>query len=252
MNNFNYQYNFSEQHKELYDIPERQQKANKIISVLKEYFKGDLKNKKLIDVGCSTGIMTKLLSEHFSETAGVDIDINAIAYAKENFKNENLNFYVKDAMNLDFPDSSADVVNCSHIYEHVPDSKKLMSEIYRILKPEGVCFFAAGNRFVLIEAHYKLPLLSVIPKWMAHKYIKLFNKADFYYENHLTYWRLKKLVSAFEINDFTKEIIKYPDKYYANDMIKDKSASQYFYLAIMNLAYWICPTYIWVLKKKSL
>lgn len=75
-----------------------------------------------------------------------------------------------------------------------------MDEIYRVLRPGGVCFLAAGNRFVFMEAHYHLPFLSVIPKWMAHKYINLFKKADYYYETHLTYWGLKKLVSKFDIN----------------------------------------------------
>ena len=122
-------------------------------------------------------------------------------------------------------------------------------KFFEFLKPGGVCFFAAGNRLVFMEAHYKLPLLSVIPKWLAHKYIKLFNKADFYYENHLTYWGLKKLVSKFQIIDYTQEIIKHPKKYFATEMIKNKSFIQYFYLLILNFLYFTCPTYIWLLKK---
>jgi len=125
-----------------------------------------------------------------------------------------------------------------------------MDEIYRVLRLGGVCFFAAGNRFVLIEAHYHLPLLSVIPKWMAHKYIKIFKKSDYYYETHLTYWGLKKLVNQFEINDYTIQIIKNPIKFYASEMVTENSLSHFIYLNILKIAYWICPTYIWVLKKR--
>jgi ubiquinone/menaquinone biosynthesis C-methylase UbiE len=248
MQEYQYQYNYSDRHTILYNNDERQQKANKIISVLKDYVKGNLKDLKLIDVGSSTGIMTSLLSEYFSETVGIDIDEKAVKFAKDNFENDHLHFSVHDCMNIDFADNSFDVVNCSHIYEHVPDSKRLMSEIHRILKPGGICFFAAGNRIIFIETHYKLPLLSVMPKWMSHKYIKLFKKADFYYENLLTYWGLKKLVSNFEVTDYTRDVIKNPTKFYATEMIKNKFTRSIF-LIILRIAYWACPTYIWVLKK---
>ncbi len=57
---------------------------------------------------------------------------------------------------------------------------------------------------------------------------ELFKKADYYYENHLTYWGLKKLVSEFEINDYTKEIIKKPQKYFATEMVKENSLTSIF------------------------
>lgn len=250
MESYQYQNHFSALHNELYNYEERQQKANKIIAILSDFLKCDLKDMNLLDIGSSTGIMTELLSENFSETVGIDIDEQGIKYAKKNFENVHLSFSLGDAMNIKFPNKYFDVINCTHIYEHVPDSTKLLREIHRVLKPNGVVFFAAGNRLNFMEPHYHLPLLSVIPKWLANKYIRLFKKADFYYENHLTYWGLKKLVSEFEINDYTKEVIKNPQKFFATEMVKDKSLLQYFYLAVLNLAYWVCPTYIWVLRKK--
>jgi ubiquinone/menaquinone biosynthesis C-methylase UbiE len=243
-----YQLNFSDNHKILYDENERKQKANKILAVLKDHL-GQLNNLKLLDIGSSTGIITSFLSKNFLETVGIDIDEKAVQYAKENFENEHLHFYIQDAINISFPDSSFDIVNCTHIYEHVPDSKRLMDEIYRVLRPAGVCFFAAGNRIQFFVEDYNLPLLSVIPKWLAHKYIRLFKKADFYYENSLSYWGLKQLTSRFEIIDYTKKVIKNPVKYYATDMVNENSITQWCYLFVLKIAYWICPTYIWILKK---
>ena len=65
---------------------------------------------------------------------------------------------------LDLPKASIDVITCSQIYEHVPSDKNLMKVIIGLLKPGGVCYFAAGNRFKIIEPHYKLPFLSYLPK----------------------------------------------------------------------------------------
>lgn len=244
-----YQYNYSQIDPILYNIEGREQKAKKIIAVLSDYFGTDLKHMKLLDIGSSTGIMTRFLSESFDETIGVDIDVKGVEYAKKNFESEKLHFELGDSMSLQFSDNSFDVINCTQVYEHVPDSKILMAEIYRILKPGGICYFSAGNRLVLIEGHYNLPLLSVFPKRMAHCYLRILKKGSYYYEKHLTYWGLKRLTSNFERIDYTGKIIADPIKYSATEMIRQGSIKQRVAKIILRVAYWIFPDYIWLLKK---
>ena len=49
---------------------------------------------------------------------------------------------------IQFPDASFDWVICNHVLEHVPDDRKALSELYRVLKPGGIAIlqtpFAAG------------------------------------------------------------------------------------------------------------
>tara|TARA_R110002051_G_scaffold63805_1_gene116098 strand:+ start:1964 stop:2728 length:765 start_codon:yes stop_codon:yes gene_type:complete len=42
-----------------------------------------------------------------------------------------------DICNLPFADNSFDVIFCNHVLEHIPDDKKAMQELFRILKPNG-------------------------------------------------------------------------------------------------------------------
>ena len=42
-----------------------------------------------------------------------------------------------DIMDIPRPDKSFDVALCSHVLEHVPDDRKAISELFRILKPGG-------------------------------------------------------------------------------------------------------------------
>ena len=217
-----YQLNFSKLQPSMYLEDGRIKKANKTISVLQDYF-NDISSFNLLDIGSSTGIMTNEYSKHFRDVTGVDLDTKAVQYSINKYKNHNLKFICSPIEEINIPDSFFDVITCSQIYEHVPSDKKLMEDIFRLLKPGGVCYFAAGNRFKIIEPHYKLPFLSFLPKKVANVYIRIFTKQDFYYENLKSLRNLKKLVSKFEIIDYTLKIIKYPSRYSADDMLSEKT-----------------------------
>lgn len=42
-----------------------------------------------------------------------------------------------DITDIQWPDDSFDVIYCCHLLEHVPDDRKAISEIFRVLKPGG-------------------------------------------------------------------------------------------------------------------
>jgi len=46
-----------------------------------------------------------------------------------------------DVQAIPFPDSNFDVVICNHVLEHVDDDRKAMSELLRVLKPDGFGIF---------------------------------------------------------------------------------------------------------------
>lgn len=247
-----YQYGFSEMlRRAMYDREARERKAQTMVAVLSDFLQSDFQSLSILDIGSSTGIIANYLSKYFGKVVGIDIDEPAIEFARVNFKKDNLEFAIGDAMNMDYPENKFDVVMCAHVYEHVPDTNRLIREIYRILKPGGVCYFAAGNRLNVNEPHYNLPLLSVVPRPLAHVYIKLSGKSKFYYEKHLSYWGLKKLVCNFELIDYTKKIIENPQFFHAEYMIRHGTIKAKLAKLIVHYAYWLCPSYIWLLRKKT-
>ena len=243
-----YQDNFSSEYDGfMYNKEKLIKKSKKTVSVLKDFF-GTLNDKCLLDLGCSTGIMTNYYSKYFKESTGIDIDKEAIVYAEKN-NGENAKYVLQNGDETNFPADTFDVITCTQIYEHVPDSKKLLDEIYRLLKPGGVCYFSAGNRINIMEPHHKLPFLSILPKSLANYYLYLFRGKRYYYENHLTYFGLKKLVKKFHIIDYTLKIVQDPLKYEAEDMIKPNSITSYLASLVAKNLYFLFPTYIWLLKK---
>lgn len=246
-----YQTDFAKHSDVAYDLERRRIKGKKIAAVISHYFNGDVGTLRVIDVGCSTGTLASVLGETFGSVIGVDIDTEAVDFAKKHFQSMNVMFEYGDSLNLDYPAESFDVVVCAHIYEHVPDAAKMMTEIGRVLKPNGICCFVAGNRLELMEPHHHLPLLSVIPRPLGHIYMRLAGKGSYYYEKHLTVWGLRQLVKNFSIVDYTSRVIKDPVTFNAQDVLSPGSMKHRIAKLIDKYFYWLVPDYIWILKKET-
>ena len=231
----------------MFEVDGRLKKAKKEIKILQKHL-GELSNKNLLDIGCSSGIMTDYYADFFQEVDALDIDQKAIEYALSNTKNKNINFILSPLEELQV-EKRYDVMICSHIYEHVPDSSILFERIYDLLKSGGVCYFAAGNRYQIYENHYNLYFLSYLPKKLANFYLKITKKGNYYYENHLSLLKLNKITKKFIKHDFTLEVIKYPKRYDADDMLEQDSFKHKIIVLLSKIFYFFIPTYIWVLEK---
>ncbi len=230
----------------MYDEISRIKKAKAIIYVLNDYFgTNKVKKLKILDVGASSGIMDNEISKHVNNVIGIDIDSQAIKFAQKKFKRKNLKFKVDDAMNLKEKPNTYDVVICAHVYEHVPDSAKLFKEIYKVLKPNGVCYLAAINSLWPMEPHYNLLFLSWLPRNLANIYVKLMGKANEYYEHPLSYWEIKKMTTYFAEIDYTSKIVINPKKFgYGNFQIENPITN-----FIAKFAKYFTPTMFLLLKK---
>lgn len=243
--NGNYQFDYAAQRPQMYDIQSREQKGVRMIKTLGYYFGNDkLKKLKVLDVGASTGIIDSVLAKSFGHVTGIDIDKKAIDFAKKQFRKKNLVFNVDDAMKLSFKDNAFDVVVCAHVYEHVPSSQKLFSEIHRVLKPNGVCYLAAMNSLWPIEPHYDLLFLSWLPKKLGNIYVRIFGKANKYHESPINPWQLRNVIYdlGFKIYDYTGKIIKNPEIFGYPENWKLLSP-------ITFLAKYLSPTLFWLLEK---
>jgi len=93
----------------------------------------ELKNKKILDIACGSGIFTVKFAKISKNVEAIDLTENAVKLTKIHLKLLGLNASVSkmDAQNLRFKDNSFDFVNAWGCLMHMPDTQKAINEIYR-------------------------------------------------------------------------------------------------------------------------
>jgi len=245
-----YQLGYSALHPEVTNPASRQRKAETAIFVVSNHLGRPPAGETVLDVGGSSGLMAEAFARLGCTVTAIDIDASAIELAQQRPEVAGLQFRVGDAMALDFANGSVDLVLCCHVYEHVPDAARMIAEIHRVLKPGGLCYFTAGNRLSWNEPHYNLPLLSTLPRALAHLYLRLLGRGNYYHEKHLSYWGLKTLVKSFSVHDVTLEIVMHPLRFGTAYMVRPGSLKQRAAEAVLRFIPWASPGYIWLLEKQ--
>lgn len=82
---------------------------------------------RVLDVGCGNKPYAKFFQGKCSEYIGCDIVQSSL----------NVVDVICEATNIPLKDSSFDTIFCTQVIEHVDDHNKLLSEMFRLLKPNG-------------------------------------------------------------------------------------------------------------------
>lgn len=105
--------------------------------VISEYLVGHLSTRKVndvLDLGCGRGVYSGILLEHSANVFGVDISEDACDFCGKLGYTEVFNASVD---NIPIENDKLDFVFTTEVLEHILDHKKMLSEIYRILKKDG-------------------------------------------------------------------------------------------------------------------
>lgn len=166
-------------------IATRYDKVNKIMSVgmIKHWYKfifkkaGNISGFHVADVGCGTGEITLMASKKVGKNGtvkGIDITpkMLEIAKAKEEKMNlfKNIEWVVGDALNIQYPDNTFDLVTSGYMLRNVTDIPKAISEMFRILKPKHKVIIAelARPRNKILRFVYNIYVFKIVPWYGRH------------------------------------------------------------------------------------
>ena len=164
--------------------------------------KRNLKKFNHLDIGCGNGFITKIISNFFKNTTGIDLSKQGINLAKKNLKEKNIKFINISTDKLIKQKKLYDFITSVEVVEHQYDPYKFMYDIQSLSKKNGYVLITTpfhGYFKNLILSIFNLMDKHFTALW-SHGHIKFFSVKTF-----------KQLISnyKFEIVD-----IKYSGRFY--------------------------------------
>lgn len=96
------------------------------------YLEG-LRGRKILDVGCGTGLSMEYFCDKGADVRGVDITFTSVKYAHT----KGLKSIGADARYLPYRDNSFDIVYSIGVIEHFKETEKALAEQVRVCRPGG-------------------------------------------------------------------------------------------------------------------
>lgn len=106
------------------------------------------KGAKVLDLGCGSGRLYKLLQQKEVDYLGIDHNSHLLELAKKN--SPEANFQLNDLMDLKLEKKAFDNVFCIAAFHHIPTKKmrkKVLADINESLKPGGTLILTTWNLF---------------------------------------------------------------------------------------------------------
>ena len=126
---------------EIYDSNENPTRDLNYKAIRRESF--GLAGKRVLELGCGTGLNTEYLAKHASHVIGVDFSEQMLTKARQRIKAKNVSFLPADITKpWSFKDGSFDFIVASLVLEHIKDVRPIFDEVFRVLRPGGQCYLS--------------------------------------------------------------------------------------------------------------
>lgn len=120
--------------------------------------------KKILEAGCGIGRWVIPLTKEKYDVTGIEIEKEAIDIIKRNYPDKTLTLIHGDIFNMEFPDSTFDVVLSLGVLEHFENYSiqvKAINEHKRVLKEGGVLLITVPY-FSIFRALFHVPYKTIV------------------------------------------------------------------------------------------
>ena len=117
----------------------------------------EIQNKTILDIGAGSGGKSTFYALNGAKKViGIDTEKGFIKQAKAfamSKNTKNIEFYVTNAENMPFMESSIDICVMNDVFEHLQNPEKVLKEAYRVLKGRGKIFINSPPYYHPYGAH---------------------------------------------------------------------------------------------------
>lgn len=133
---------------------------------------GRLRPRRLLDVGCGSGYLAKLLKTRVPGLVIHGVDISTVALERARNHSDQVWQVDLDKADLPVPSAQYDTVSCVEVLEHLYDPDHALREIARVLVPGGYAVVTVPNlaywRYRLALLRGRAPQPAVDPRHLHH------------------------------------------------------------------------------------
>jgi len=108
----------------------------------------------VLDAGCGDGInllgLRQIAGRHHLPMRLVGVDYNPVRITRARAIDGDVHLQRGTLYDLPFGHDRFDVVLCNHVIEHVPDTRRVLAELYRVLRPGGLLIVGVPNEGCLM------------------------------------------------------------------------------------------------------
>ena len=170
----------------------------------------------LLNIGCAHGPDFLPFRQTF-DLYGLDFATQMLSFARKYSQKFNfaVNLLAADASHLPFPDEAFDWAISVATYHHIKDKRErqaALSELKRVLKPDGEAFITVWNRW---QPRFWFDSKEVAVPWQTRaktleRYCYLFSYPEFE--------RLAKRVGFTVLKSFSETSYRYPLKFFSQNI----------------------------------
>lgn len=196
-----------------------------------EFIDGDCG--RILDIGGYPGIFGNLLSNKFVNSNIYVCDVNINTVIKDNCTTlDMISIGNLENSKLPFKNDTFDMISCLEVIEHLYNADNILSEINRILKPNGILLLSTpnlvswSNRLLILLGHYPISMsISILCEQLGKRDINIISrKKDIIqakFDYHVKAYTYSSLETLLKIHSFSVSKKKFIYGLESSNMIYD-------------------------------
>jgi 2-polyprenyl-3-methyl-5-hydroxy-6-metoxy-1,4-benzoquinol methylase len=145
-------------------FPPKESRLKKCISIVNK-----IKTGKMLDIGCASGEWSEYWKNKGWDVYGVDVNEAAVSLAQKKGVNASVCDIAQNSP-LPYDDNSMDFIFAGEVIEHIVDTDRFISELYRVLKVGGSAIITTPN-LVSFENRLRI-FFGLYPEWVDYSLSK--------------------------------------------------------------------------------
>lgn len=174
-----------------------------------EFARNYINDGPILDIASGTGYGSELLhSSCRAMVVGVDVDWPSLKAARRTYANPRITFLAASGTHLPFRDTSFAAIVSLETIEHIQEDRTFLSELRRVLRPDGICVISTPNR--LYSLHHNITNPYHVREYIETELVELlssvFESIEVFYQGFATTYHAEVKTYAESIQSQKKQL----------------------------------------------